>query len=105
MQAVMAQYEKLKWHLSGGMRKSTKNIWMGCLLRFELNTYNRTLWSLVRIKEGVLGVKVYGSRHPVSKRTGDIGVAKIRKGRKTSGMQQPWEQGDGGGQALGTWRY
>ena len=27
-------------------------------------------------------VKVYGSRHRMSKRTGDIGVAKIRKGRK-----------------------
>ena len=66
--------------------------------------YNRTLWSLVRIKEGVLGVKVYGSRHPMSKRTWDIGVARIRKERQTSGVHQPWWQGDGGGQALGTWR-
>ena len=53
----------------------------------------------------MLGVKVYGSRHPMSKITGDIGVAKIRKGRKTSGVHQTWEQGDGGGQTLGTWRY
>jgi len=37
----------------------------------------------VRIKKGVLGVKVYGSRHPISKRTGDIRVAKIRKWIKT----------------------
>ena len=29
---------------------------------------------LVRIKEGVWGVKVYGSRHPMSKGTGDIGM-------------------------------
>jgi len=29
-----------------------------------------------------VGVKVYGSRHPVLKRTGDIAVAKIRKRRK-----------------------
>ena len=56
--------------------------------------YNRTLWSLVSIK-GVLGVKVYCSRHPMSKRTGDTGVAKIRQGRKTRGIQQPWRQGDG----------
>jgi len=63
--------------------------------------YNRTLWSLVRIK-GVLGVKVYGSQHPMSKRTWDNGVAKIQKGRKTSGVHHPWGQGDGGGQALGT---
>jgi hypothetical protein len=49
--------------------------------------YNRTLWSLVRIKEGV---KVYGSRHPMSKRTWDILVAKIREGRQTSGVHQPW---------------
>jgi len=31
----------------------------------------------------------------MSKRTGDIGVAKIRKGRKTSRVDQPWGQGDG----------
>jgi hypothetical protein len=37
----------------------------------------------VRIKKVVLGMKVYGSRHPISKRTGDIGVAKIRKWIKT----------------------
>jgi len=49
----------------------------------------------VRIKEGVLGVKVYGSRHPMSKRTENIWMAKIRKGRKTSGVHQPWGQGDG----------
>jgi len=60
-------------------------------------TYNRILWSLVRIKEGVLGVKVYGNRHPTSKRIWDIGVAKIRKGRQTSAVHQPWRQGDGGG--------
>jgi len=41
----------------------------------------------------------------MTKRTGDIGVAKIRKGRKTRGVRQTWGQGDGGGQALGTWRY
>jgi len=41
----------------------------------------------------------------MSKRTGDIGVAKVQKGRKTSAVQQSWGQGDGGGQALGTWRY
>ena len=34
--------------------------------------YNRTLWSLVRVKEGVLGVKVYGSRHPMPKTTWEI---------------------------------
>jgi len=67
--------------------------------------YNRTLWSFVRIKEGVLGVKVYGSRNPMSKRTGDIEVTKIPKGRRTSGVDQPWGQGYGGGQGLGTWRY
>jgi len=39
-------------------------------------------------------VKVYSSRHPMSKRTGDIGMAKIRKERQTSGVQQPWGQGD-----------
>jgi len=44
----------------------------------------------VRIKEVVLGVKVYGSRHPISKRTGDTGMAKILKGRKTSRVHQPW---------------
>jgi len=31
----------------------------------------------------------------MSKRTGDIGMAKIRKGRKTSGVPQLWGQGDG----------
>jgi len=51
--------------------------------------------ALVRIKVGVLGVKVYGSRHPMANRTGDIGVAKIRNGRKSSGVHQPWGQGDG----------
>ena len=40
-------------------------------------------------------MKVYGSRHPMSKRNEDIWVAKIRKGRKTSGVHQPWGQGDG----------
>jgi len=60
-------------------------------------TYNRTLWSLVRIKEGVLGVKVYGSRNPMSKRTGDIEVVKIRKRRKTNGVYQPLWQGNRGG--------
>ena len=64
------------------MRKSTKNIWMGSLLRFELNIYNRILWSVVRIKEGVLGVKVYGSWHPTSKRTWDTGGQKSEKGEK-----------------------
>jgi len=39
---------------------------------------------------------VAGSRHLVSKRTGDIGVAKIRKGRKTSRVSQLWGQRDGG---------
>jgi len=58
----------------------------------------------VRIKGGVLGVKVYGGWHFMSKRTGDIGVAKIRKGRETSGVHQRWGQGVGRGQALGTWR-
>jgi len=43
----------------------------------------------VRIKEGVLRVTVYGSRHPMSKRTGDIWVGNIRKGRKTRGVHQP----------------
>jgi len=43
-----------------------------------------------------VGVKVYSSRHPVSKRTGDIGMAKIRKGRKTSRVRQPWGQRNGG---------
>ena len=47
------------------------------------------------MKERVLGVKVYGSRHPMLKRTGDIGVVKFRKGRKTGGVYQPWRQGDG----------
>jgi len=55
---------------------------MGSLLRFELNTCNRTLWSFVSIKERVLRVKVYGSWHPMSKRTGNIGVAKSKKGEK-----------------------
>jgi len=31
----------------------------------------------------------------MSKRTGDIVIAKIRKGRKTSGVHQPWGHGDG----------
>jgi len=48
-------------------------------------------------------VNVYGSRYPMSKGTGDIGVAKIRKGRKTSHVHQPW----GGGMEMelrsGTW--
>jgi len=39
-------------------------------------------------------VKVYGSRHPMSNRTGDIGVAKIGKGRKTSRVSQLWGQRD-----------
>ena len=43
----------------------------------------------------MLGVKVYGSRHPMSKRVGDTGMAKIRKERQTSGVHQPWGQGDG----------
>ena len=38
---------------------------------------------------------VYGSQHPMSKRIEDIAVAKIRKGRKTSRVHQPWGQGDG----------
>ena len=50
-------------------------------------------------------MKVYGGRHPMSERTGDIGVVKIRKGRKMSGVHRPWRQGDGRGQALGTWQY
>ena len=37
----------------------------------------------------------YGSRYPMSKGTGDIGVAKIRKGRKTSEVRQLWGQRDG----------
>jgi hypothetical protein len=41
--------------------------------------YNRTLCSLVRTKEEVFGVKVYGSRQPMSKRTGDIGMARSAK--------------------------
>ena len=55
-----------------------------------------------------VGVKVYGSRHPMSKRTGDSGVAKIRKGRKTSRVRQPWGQrngGDGRNLNLGGIRY
>jgi len=36
----------------------------------------------------------------MSKRTGDVGVAKIRKRRKTNGMHQPLGQGDRGGQHL-----
>jgi len=67
--------------------------------------YNRTLRSLVRIKEGVLGVIVYGSRHPISKRNGDIGVGRSEKGDKqvecTSLGTGRWSRG----QALGTWRY
>jgi len=47
------------------------------------------------MKEEVLVAKVYDSRHPMSKRNGDIGVAKIRKGIKTSGVQQSWGQGYG----------
>jgi len=43
----------------------------------------------VRIKEGVLGVKVYGSRHPMSKKNGDDQMAKIRRGRKRSEVHQP----------------
>ena len=43
-----------------------------------------------------VGVKVYGSRQPVSKRTRDIGVAKIQKERQTSRVSQPWGQRDGG---------
>ena len=39
-------------------------------------------------------MKVYGSRHPMSNRTGDIGVAKIGKGRKTSRVSQLWGQRD-----------
>ena len=51
-------------------------------------------------------VKVYGSRHPISKRTGDIGVAKIRKGTKTNRVHQSWGAGRWSrGQALGSWRY
>jgi len=61
---------------------------------WPLLPYHHTLWFLVRIK-GVLGVKVYGSRHPMSKRVGDTGMAKIRKERQTSGVHQPWGQGDG----------
>jgi hypothetical protein len=41
----------------------------------------------------------------MSKRKGDIRVAKIRKGRKTRGVNQPWGQGDAGSQALATWWY
>ena len=44
--------------------------------------YNRTLWFLVRIKEGVLGVKVHGSRHPMSKSTGTFGWRRFKKGEK-----------------------
>ena len=44
----------------------------------------------MRIKQGVLGVNVYGSRHPMSKRTANIELAKIRKRRKTGGVHQPW---------------
>ena len=40
-------------------------------------------------------MKVYGSRHPMLKRSGDVGVAKIRKGRKTSRVHQPWGLEDG----------
>ena len=40
-------------------------------------------------------MEVNGSQHPMSKRTGDTGVAKIRKGRKARGVQQPWRQRDG----------
>jgi len=49
----------------------------------------------VRVKEEVLGLKVYGSQHPMSKRTGEIGMSKIRKERQTRGVHQPWRQGDG----------
>ena len=41
---------------------------------------------------------------PCQREFGTLGVAKIRKGRRTSGVHQPWIQGDEGGQALGTWR-
>ena len=41
-----------------------------------------------------LGVKDWGSGTGMSKGTGDSGVAKIRKGTKTSRVQQPWWQRD-----------
>ena len=52
---------------------------------FRTTSYNRTIWALVRSKEEMLGLKVYGSRHPMSKRTGDTGMAKIRKERQYKG--------------------
>jgi len=36
----------------------------------------------VRIKVGVIGVKVHGSRHPISKRTGTFGWRRSEKGEK-----------------------
>ena len=59
-----------------------------CVLRKIYIHYNRTLWSLVRIKEGVLEVKVYGSRHPMSKRTWDIGGGEDPK-RETNKWSAP----------------
>jgi len=49
----------------------------------------------VRIKEGFSGVKVYGSRHPMSKRIGDIGMAKMRRGKKEVECTSLGRQGDG----------
>jgi len=58
----------------------------------EKSGYNRTIWSLVRSKEELLGVKVYGSRHPMSRRNGGHWGGKDPK-RKT-------KQGGGGGTSL-----
>ena len=49
----------------------------------------------MRVKEGVLGVKIYGSRAPHIKETGDNGMANFRKERQTSVVHHPWGQRDG----------
>jgi hypothetical protein len=42
--------------------------------------------------ERSVGVKIYGSRHRMSKRTGDIGVANISKGKKIEVRQLLWQR-------------
>jgi hypothetical protein len=50
------------------------------LILAVLRRYNLTLWFLVRIKEGVLGVKVYGSRHPCQRELGTLGWRRSENG-------------------------
>ena len=77
MQFTVLLYCSLYWDL---LSYPSEEI---ALLRINRSgVYNCTIWSLVRIKGGVLGVKVYGSRHPMSKRTGTLGWRRSEKVEK-----------------------